>query len=185
MGRVYQPAMNEMTAHLRHYEDLAVGEVIDLGKTTVTKDMIIDFATEFDPFPFHLDEAAAKASLLGGLASSGWQTAALTLRMLVDSFLSRIAAMGGLGFSDLKWKKPVMVGDTIGGTVTIAALRRSNSHPDHGIITLDFDIRNQKGEPVMSMQLANLVEVREPAIGLAATQSQPHDATYGGSGDKP
>ena len=68
--------------------------------------MILDFAREFDPLPFHLDEAAAKASLLGGLASSGWQTAALTLRLLVDSFLNHIASMGGLGFSDLKWKKP-------------------------------------------------------------------------------
>jgi acyl dehydratase len=177
--------MNEMTAHLRHYEDLAVGEVFDLGKTEVTRDMIIGFATEFDPFPFHLDEEAAKASLLGGLASSGWQTAALTLRMLVDAFLSRIAAMGGLGFSNLKWKKPVMVGDTIGGTATIAALRRSSSHPDRGIITLDLNISNQKGEPVMSMQLANLVEVREPEGGSVAMQSRPHDATHGGSGDRP
>lgn len=172
--------MNKMTAHLRHYEDLAVGEVIDLGTTTVSKDMIITFATEFDPFPFHLDEAAAKASLLGGLASSGWQTAALTLRMLVDRFLSKIAAAGGLGFSDLKWKKPVMVGDTIGGTVTIAALRRSKSHPDRGIVTLDFAISNQKGEPVMAMQLANLVEVRVPEGGFVPTPSQPYDVTHGG-----
>ena len=158
--------MNSITADRRHYEDLRVGEVVDLGKTTVTKDMIVTFAREFDPFPFHLDEAAAKASLLGGLASSGWQTAALSLRMLVDAFLSRIASMGGLGFSDLKWKKPVMVGDSIGGTATIAALRRSRSHPERGIVTLDFDIRNQKGEPVMSMRLANLVELRDPTQPL-------------------
>ena len=97
-----------------------MGEVIDLGRTAVSKDMIITFAREFDPFPFHLDEEAAKASLLGGLASSGWQTGALSLRMLVDSFLSTIASCGGLGFRDLKWKTPVMVGDTIGGKVTIA-----------------------------------------------------------------
>jgi acyl dehydratase len=176
--------MNPITAHRRHYEDLAVGEVIDLGMTKVTKDMITGFASEFDPFPFHLDEEAAKASLLGGLASSGWQTAALTLRMLVDTFLSKIAAMGGLGFSDLKWKKPVMVGDTIGGTATIAALRRSNSHPDRGILTLELDIRNQKGEPVMSMQLANLVEVRKPESGPDVTQNQADDAMPSSSGDR-
>jgi acyl dehydratase len=152
--------MNPVTADRRHYEDLATGETIDLGRTVVTKQMIIDFATEFDPFPFHLDEEAAKASLLGGLAASGWQTAALSLRMLGERFLCDIASMGGLGFSNLKWKQPVMVGDSIGGTATISALRRSRSHPERGIVTLDFDIRNQRGEPVMTMTLANLVECR-------------------------
>jgi len=152
---------NPVTRDRRHFEDLAVGEVIDLGRTTVSKDMIITFAREFDPFPFHLDEAAAKASLLGGLASSGWQTGALSLKMLVDNFLSQIASCGGLGFRDLKWKTPVMVGDTIGGTVTIAELRRSSTHPQWGIVTLDFDMRNQNGKPVMSMRLANLVECRK------------------------
>lgn len=157
---------NSVTAGRRHFEDLAVGEVVQLGTTTVTKDMIIEFAREFDPFPFHLDEEAARKSLLGGLASSGWQTAALSLRMLVDSFLNTVASMGGLGFSDLKWKKPVMKGDTIGGTATIATLRRSRSHPERGVVQIDLDIRNQKGEPVMSMRLANLVELRDPAAPM-------------------
>lgn len=151
---------NPVTQDRRHFEDLAVGEVFDLGQVTVTKDMITTFAREFDPFPFHLDEAAAKASLLGGLASSGWQTGALSLRMLVDSFLSKVASAGGLGFSNLKWKNPVMVGDTIGGTVTIAELRRSETHPQWGIMTLDFDVRNQKRQPVLTMRLANLIETR-------------------------
>lgn len=159
--------MNRVTAYRRHYEDLVVGEVVPLATTTVTRDMIVEFAREFDPFPFHLDEAAAKASLLGGLASSGWQTAALSLRLLVDGFLNSVASMGGLGFSDLKWKRPVMVGDAITGTVSIAERRRSRSRADRGIVTLDFDIRNQRGEPVMSMRLANLVEVREPQAGAA------------------
>src|SRR5690606_26792859 len=153
---------NPVTKDRRHFEDLAEGEVITLGATKVTKDMITTFAREFDPFPFHLDEKAAKESLLGGLASSGWQTGGLSLRMLVDNFLSKIASCGGLGFTDLKWKAPVMVGDTIGGTATIAQLRRSQSHPQWGIVTLDFDIRNQKGKPVMTMRLANLIECRNP-----------------------
>src|SRR5690349_25057873 len=96
--------MNSVTQNRRHFEDLSEGEIVDLGATTVSKEMITSFAREFDPFPFHLDEVAAKASLLGGLASSGWQTAALSLRMLADRFLNSIASMGGLGFSDLKWK---------------------------------------------------------------------------------
>lgn len=153
---------NPVTKDRRHFEDLTVGEVADLGHITVSKEMIITFAREFDPFPFHLDEAAAKASLLGGLASSGWQTGALSLRMLVDAFLSKVASAGGLGFSDLKWKNPVMVGDTIGGTVTVAELRRSASHPQWGIMTLDFDVRNQKDQPVLTMRLANLIDTREP-----------------------
>ena len=153
---------NPVTKNRRHFEDLRIGEVIDLGHVRVTKDMIITFAREFDPFPFHLDEAAAKASLLGGLASSGWQTGALSLRMLVNSFLNTVASAGGLGFTDLKWKNPVMVGDTIGGTVTIADLRRSESHPQWGIMTLDFDVRNQKEQPVLTMRLANLIDTRNP-----------------------
>lgn len=162
------PAPNPVTTSRRHFEDLAVGEVITLGRITVTKQMIIDFATAFDPFPFHLDEAAAKKSLLGGLASSGWQTAGLSLKLLVDAFLGQVASMGGLGFSDLKWRRPVMKGDTISGAVTISELRRSRSHPERGIVTLDFDIRNQKSEPVMSMRLANLVELRDPTAPFEA-----------------
>ena len=123
--------------------------------------MIFAWAKEFDPLPFHLDEEAAKKSLLGGLAASGWQTGALTLRLLGDGFLNGIAAAGGLGFSDLKWKKPVMVGDTISPTATVASLRRSAHHPDRGIMTLDLVVKNQRGEEVMTMTLANLVETRE------------------------
>jgi acyl dehydratase len=158
--------MNPVTANRRHYEDLVIDEVIDLGAIIVTKDMIVTFAREFDPFPFHLDEEAAKKSLLGGLASSGWQTAALTLRMLGDRFLNGIASMGGLGFSDLKWKKPVMVGDAIAGKATISGLRRSRHHPERGIVTIDLDVRNQRGEPVMTMRLANLIELRDPSVPL-------------------
>lgn len=154
---------NPVTRDLRHFEDLVEGEIIDLGHTKVTKEMITTFARQFDPFPFHLDEEAARKSLLGGLSSSGWQTGGLSLRMLVDSFLSKIASCGGLGFTDLKWKNPVMVDDIIGGTATIAALRRSGSHPKWGIVTLDFDVRNQNDKPVLSMRLANLVECREVA----------------------
>jgi len=180
--------MNAVTADRRHFEDLVVGETINLGSTLVTREMILAFAREFDPLPFHLDEAAAKRSLLGGLASSGWQTAALTLRLLGDSFLSKIASAGGLGFSDLKWKKPVMKGDTIWASATIAELRRSRHHPQWGIVSIDLDVKNQKGQPVMSMRLANLVETRIPAAaaavgqaGLQAQPEQPYDVEQGGA----
>jgi acyl dehydratase len=173
--------MNAVTADRRHFEDLVVGETINLGSTLVTREMILSFAREFDPLPFHLDEAAAKRSLLGGLASSGWQTAALTLRLLGDSFLSKIASAGGLGFSDLKWKKPVMKGDTIWASATIAELRRSRHHPQWGIVSIDLDVSNQKGQPVMSMRLANLVETRFPEDGVQAQPEQPYDVEQGGA----
>jgi acyl dehydratase len=153
---------NPITANRRHYEDLALGEVIPLAPTTVTKQMIFDFAREFDPLPFHLDEAAANASLLRGLASSGWQTLGLTLARLSAGFLNSIASEGGLGFTNLKWKRPTMAEDTISGTATISALRRSKSRPASGIVTIDLDVRNQHGQSVMTMQLANLVTVRHP-----------------------
>jgi len=153
--------MIAITTGRRHYEDLSVGETVALGSTTLTREMIFAWAKEFDPLPFHLDEEAAKKSLLGGLAASGWQTGALTLRLLGDAFLNTIAAAGGLGFSDLKWKKPVMVGDTISPTATVASLRRSAHHPDRGIMTLDLVVKNQRVEEVMTMTLANLVETRE------------------------
>ena len=156
--------MNALTQHRRHFEDLVIGEPIALGSVTVTRDMIFEFAREFDPLPFHLDEEVAKKSLLGGLASSGWQTGALTLRLLGDSFLNGIAAAGGLGFSDLKWKKPVMAGDTISAAATIASLRRSQHHPERGIMVLDLKVQNQKGEEVMTMSLANLVDAHGPEV---------------------
>ncbi|WP_027834585.1 MaoC family dehydratase [Maritalea myrionectae] len=150
------------TKNRLHFEDLEEGTVIQLGTHTISKKEIIEFAKEFDPLPFHLDEEVAKKSLLGGLASSGWQTAGLTLRMLVDEFLSKIASMGGLGFENLKWKKPLMKGDTLTGTATISSLRRSQGHPEKAVMILDFDMRNQKNQQIMTMSLANLVAVRDP-----------------------
>ena len=155
--------MNAITATRRHFEDLVVGEKIALGSVTVTREMIIAWAEEFDPLPFHLDEEAARKSLLGGLAASGWQTGALTLKMLGNRFLDGVASAGGLGFSDLKWKRPCMAGDTISATATIASLRRSSHHPERGILVVDLLVTNQRGEEVMTMSLANLVEARDPA----------------------
>ena len=156
---------NPVTRDRLHFEDLEVGQSFTLPRRTVTRQMILDFAHQYDPLPFHVDEKAAKASLLGGLAASGWQTAAMSLRMAVDVFLSRAASMGGLGFTDLRWHRPVFVDDTISGKVTIIALRPSEGRPDWGIVTLEFDIRNHKRQQVLSMRLANLIERRGGTSG--------------------
>ncbi len=163
---------NPITKDRQHFEDLTVGKTFALGPVKVSKADIIEFASEFDPFPFHLDEKAARESLLGGLAASGWQTGGLSLKMLVDALLSKIASMGGLGFTDLKWKRPVMKGDTLSGTATITSLRRSQSRPEMGILTVAFDMRNQKGEQVMTMNLANLVEVHDASAPITGEAAQ-------------
>lgn len=151
---------NPVTQHRRHFEDLTIGETISLGSVTISKADILAFATEFDPLPFHLDEKAAQESLLGGLAASGWHTGALSLRMLADAFLSTVASMGSLGFSDLKWKRPLMKDDTLSGTASITELRRSSTHPQMGIVIIALDMRNQNNQQVMTLKLANLVEIR-------------------------
>lgn len=160
---------NPVTTDFDHFEDLKVGQEIDLGATIVTKEMIFEFAREFDPFPFHLDEKAANASLLGGLSASGWHTGAIALKMLLENFPRKLATAGGVGFDNLKWKRPLMVNDTVGGTVTITDLRRIKSRPEWGLITLGFDIRNQKDQTVMTMILKNLVDVRDPSAPIEET----------------
>ncbi len=157
---------NPITKDYSHFEDLHIGQVIDLGQTKVTKQMIVEFASKFDPFPFHLDEEYAKKSLLGGLCASGWHTAALAIKACLDNFPNKLASGGGLGFENIKWKKPLMVNDIIGGTVTISNMRRSASNPQWGIITLNFDVCNQRGETIMLMTLNNLVDVRNPSAKL-------------------
>lgn len=146
-----------------HFEDMEVGQSFALGPRTVSREEMIAYAREFDPFPFHIDEAAAKASLLGGLASSGWQTGSLSQSLLVEAFLGKAASMGGLGFRDLKWRAPFMAGRTLSGTATITAMRRSSSRPDMGIVEIGFDMQDDTGAQLLTMTLINMIAVREPA----------------------
>ena len=95
---------------LLHFEDYAAGQVIDLGTYAVTAAEIREFASEFDPLPFHLDEAAARASLLGGLAASGWHVCSMLMRMIADSWLNKSVSMGSNCLSEVKWLKPVFAG---------------------------------------------------------------------------
>lgn len=177
IGQKVSTLANPITKNRRHFEDLAEGEVIALGPQTVTKPMILSFAREFDPLPFHLDEDAAKASLLGGLAASGWQTGGICLRLLVDRFLSKIASAGGLNFTNLKWTQPVMVNDTLSGTATIRELRRLKTRPHWASVTIDCIVYNQKGQSVMSLTLNNLVDVRDPNAPIIPPKNMPSKVT--------
>jgi len=147
----------------RHYEDFAPGDAFDLGSLTVSRAEILAFAEEFDPLPFHLDDAAAAASLLGGLAASGWHTASLMMRLYVDGLLAETASMGGAGVDRLDWKRPVRPGDVLRGTARALDKRTSKSRPEMGIIRMAITLHNADDEVVLDCTTPLLCAVREPA----------------------
>lgn len=143
-----------------YFEDVSQGQSFPLAAMRVTKKEIIAFATEFDPLPFHLDEAIAKKSILGGLAASGWQTAALTFGEVVKVFVANIAGMGSPEIRKVRWHKPFFPRDIMTGTVTILTKRASKSRPEMGILELGIETHNQKGKIIISYQLVNMIERR-------------------------
>ena len=118
----------------RYWEDFHVGEVEQIGRRLVDKAEVIAFATQFDPQPFHIDEAAAKRSMYGGLIASGWHTCAMVMRMMCDAYLAQAASVGSPGIDHLKWLKPVRPGDIISARRTTLETRASKSKPDIGIV---------------------------------------------------
>lgn len=130
------------------YEDFVPERVFPLGPKQVTADEIIEFASEFDAQPMHLSEEAGRASILGGLAASGWHTCAMTMRMMTDSYIARSTSQGSPGIDFLDWKKPVLAGDTISGTSTVLEARPLNSRPGIGLVKFRNELSNQRGELV-------------------------------------
>ncbi|MBA3906121.1 MAG: MaoC family dehydratase [Pseudonocardiales bacterium] len=118
------------------FEDLTPGRVFDLGTTVVDHDEMVAFARRFDPQPFHVDEQAAKASLFGGLAASGWFTAGLWMRLYVDELLSKTSALGSPGGEEIAWPAPVFAGDELRASMEILDARRSRSRPGLGLVRL-------------------------------------------------
>ncbi|NRG17633.1 MaoC family dehydratase [Rhizobiales bacterium] len=151
-----------MTA-FRTFEDFREGEEIDLGTKLVTADEIIAFAGEFDPQPFHLDEAAGKASMLGGLAASGWHTIAMLMRLLCDNLLLASTCMGSPGVDKVVWKRPVLAGDELHATAKVLGTRELKSKPGLGVVRFVFTVSNQRGEMVMTQENAILFGREEAA----------------------
>ena len=145
----------------RFLEDLHVGDRFQSGSYTVTADAIMEFAREFDPQPFHLDLAAAKKSMFGGLIASGWHTAAITMRLLVTSNLNLAGGAIGLAVDELRFPKPVRPGDTLRLELEIVDVRPSRSKPDRGTARIRYATRNQKDEIVFSQTATVLVPRRE------------------------
>lgn len=152
-----------MSAKRWAFEDLVPGLEIDLGEKHVTADEIVEFASEFDPQPMHLDEEAGKASLLGGLAASGWHTCAMLMRMMCDSMLLDSTSQGAPGIETLRWRKPVLAGDTLKGICTILSARASSSRPGLGLISARYELVNQRGDTVLEMQNTGMFLARGAA----------------------
>jgi acyl dehydratase len=154
--------VERLVSDLWHCEDYSEGQVVDLGEYHVSKDELLDFAREFDPQPFHLDEAAAQASPLGGLATSGWHSCAILMRMMCDSYLNRSAGLGSGGLSEIKWLRPVRPGETLTGKMTVVSRRVSAKRPDLGILNCRWELRGPDDELKMEVSGINFVRVRQP-----------------------
>jgi acyl dehydratase len=144
-------------------EDFTAGQRHTTGTVRVGADDIKDFARRFDPQPFHLDEAAARSSLFGGLAASGWHTAALTMRLLVDSPMKPAGGIVGAWAEELKWPRPVRAGDELRVEVEILEVRTSRSKPGQGFVKCRSTTLNQEGQPVQMLVMNLFVPARAGA----------------------
>lgn len=147
-----------------YWDDFEVGQVLNYGGMTISREQIVEFAREFDPQPFHVDEAAAAASPYGGLIASGWQTAGLFMRMLADNVLNKSTSMGSPGVEYLRWHKPVRPGDTLRVRHTVLEKRPSQNRPTLGLVKNRFETLNQHDEVVMEMVSIGMF-LRRPAAG--------------------
>ena len=150
-----------MTDHaLRYFDDYPPGVSCDCGSVSVSQAEIIFFATQFDPQPFHVDPVAAARGPFGGLIASGWHTAALVMRQLVDHDLPAEASLGSPGVDEIRWPEPVRPGDTLRVRATAMEARRSLSKPDRGILKTAIEAVNQDGRTVMRATATNFLRVR-------------------------
>jgi acyl dehydratase len=147
-----------------HFEDFSVGQVAEYGPRRVSREEIIAFATQFDPQPMHLDEEAARHTMLGGLGASGWHTCGIMMRLIADGFLADAASMGAPGIDEVKWLKPVRPGDALMVRGTVQSVRASQSRPDRGFVGLLWEVFNDRGERVMTMTCPQMILRRNPGV---------------------
>ncbi len=147
-----------MTEH--YLEDFVVGQIFGSDRVVIDEEQIRRFAGEFDPQPFHLDAQAARQTIFGGLAASGWHTAALTMRLLVDSPFKPAGGIVGAGIEELRWPRPVRPGDELRVESEVLEVRESRSRPEQGMIKVRTTTLNQHGEAVQVF-VGNLVVRRK------------------------
>lgn len=146
----------------KYLEDFAAGQSYRSGRLRVDEERVKTFAAEFDPQPFHLDADAARGSIFGGLAASGWHTAAMTMRLLVQSEFKPAGGIIGAGFDEFRWPLPVRPGDELYLDIEVLEVRPSKSRPNQGMVKVRTTTRNQKGEAVQ-VSVGNLVVPRRPS----------------------
>ena len=145
----------------RYLEDFAVGQTFRSGRLSISNEQIKAFGAEFDPQPFHLGEEAARDTIFGGLAASGWHTAAVTMRLLVESDLKPAGGIVGAGFEEFRWTMPVRPGDELHVESEILEVRPSKSRSDQGLIKVRTTTLNQNDEAVQ-ITVGSLVVPRRP-----------------------
>ena len=145
-----------------YFEDFSVGQVAEYGPRRVSREEIIAFAAQFDPQPMHLDEEAARHTMLGGLGASGWHTCGIMMRLIADGFLLETASMGSPGIEELRWLQPVRPGDTLTVRATVQAARASQSKPDRGFVNFLYEVFNQRGDRMMSLTCPQMILRRDP-----------------------
>ena len=150
-----------------YWEDFAVGRVREFGAMPVTRDAALEFAARLDPQPFHLDDAAAEASLFGKLSASGWHTCAMAMRMMCDDYLLESSSLGSPGIDNLRWTKPVYPGDTLSVRLTTLESRPMASRPQVGLVLSKWEVLNQHHEVVLTMQGWGMFGRRHPAASTA------------------
>jgi acyl dehydratase len=145
------------------WEDMAVGQVRDLGTISPSREDIIAFASQFDPQPFHLDAAAGAASVFGGLCASGWHTCSLAMRLMVTNFLQQTSSLGSPGLENIQWKKPVYPNDTLRLQTTVLETKPMGRRPDVGMTRNLWEMFNQHGDKVLHMEGWGMFRRRHPA----------------------
>lgn len=152
---------------LIYWEDFAPDQVAEYGPCVVTAGDIQSFARDFDPQPMHVDEEAAQASMLGGLAASGWHTCAIMMRLIADGFLLNSMFMGGAGCDEIRWLVPVRPGDTLRVRSRVLDVRRSRTRSDAGFVKFLFEVVNGNGTCVMAAVLHLMFGRRGPTRATA------------------
>lgn len=147
-----------------HWEDFEPGAVALYGPRLVTREEIVAFAAEFDPQPMHLDEAAASATLLGGLAASGWHSCSLLMRMMADAFILNSASMGSPGIDEVSWHRPLRPGTRIRLRTTVLESRASNSRPTAGLVKFRFEMLDEVDAVIMTQVNTLMLGRRQPGV---------------------
>lgn len=152
----------------RYFEDYVPGAVCVYGDIAMTEAEILEFAQRYDPQPIHADAKAAAGGPFGGLIASGWHTTACVMLVLVERYLSHVAAIVSPGIDELRWPAPVRPGDVLHVRVTVESASASRSKPDRGLVRSFIEALNQRDEVVLSMKAMNIIRRRERRAGAPA-----------------